>query len=232
MSTFRDWLLTIASALGDDEPKHEFTRFTVVNLVAAYNDAMTLAYKFRPDKFSKYETIELRTGRYQDVHCCCAQVLGVMDQVTENGDTLKRLDGGRKTTTKTGRHWNKPSCLYPNDKAPGGFLLENAILDPDMPGTFTVDPAVPPDAQVFVRVRCVSPPCALTEADQNQSFDNHSELSVAAWHYVLARMLTGDRFAQSGNAGMDFHYRMFWNILGVVEKQDEKYNAPEKAPVT
>lgn len=228
MSTYAKWFKTIAFALNDDEPNHEFTRYPLDKMVAAYNAAMCLVYKYRPDMFTEWKTVKLHAGRYQDLRGCCDQTLSVSDQVTSDGRTIKPLVGDRKTETTIKRHWRKPSCIVRPD-APGGYVIENIDIDANMNGRFTVDPPVPEGADVYVRVKCVKGPCELTEADLNASFDANCDMSTAAWHFVLARMLTGDRFSQTANSDMQYHYRMFFDILGVVQRQEDRIESLAEA---
>lgn len=228
MSTMRDWFGTIAFALNDNEPNHEFTRYELDKLIAAYNAAMCLVYKYRPDIFTEWEVVRLTTGRYQDMRGCCDQILTVADQVTADGATIKELTGSRETKTKTKRHWRKPSCITFSD-APDGYVVNNINIDANMNGRFTVDPPVPPGVEVYVRVKCVSAPCPVDASQMNASFDTMCDMNVAAWHFVLARMLTGDRFAQAVNHDMQYHYQMFFQILGVVQTQEDRIESPEEA---
>lgn len=228
MTKIIDWLKTIAFALNDDEPGHEFTRYPIDKMLAAYNDALCLVYKHRPDLFTEWTVARLTPGKYQDVRGCCDQVLVVADQVTAQGGVIKELTGTRNTTTTTKRHWRKPSCLVHPD-ADGGYAISNIDIDGNMNGRFTVDPPVPPGLDVYVRLKCVQPPCPVNVAQVNDGFDAACDMNAAAWHFVLARMLTGDRFSQAANRDMDFHYKMFYQILGIVQKQEDWIESEKEA---
>lgn len=228
MTTIIDWFKTIAFALNDDEPGHTFTRYGLDKMVAAYNDAMALIYKYRPDLFTEWELLKLTTGQYQDMRNCCDQILSVTDQVTVTGATIKPIIGDTNTKTTVKRNWNKPSCISYAD-APSGYVINNVSVEPSMNGRFTVDPPVPVGVDAYVRVKCVKSPCPITVAGVNAEFNTASDMVAASWHFVLARMLTGDRFAQTANRDMDFHYKMFFQILGVVLKQEEWIESVEEA---
>jgi len=232
MSTLRDWFETVAFALNDNEPDHEFTRYPLKQMVAAYNSGMCLVYKYRPDLFTEWEVIKLQTGRYQDTRGCCDNILDIPEQVTEDGGTIKPITGVRKSSTRSARNnWKKPSCLTPRvrEYADEGYIVENARIDSNMDGRFIVDPPVPPEVEAYVRVKCVRGPCPVNEADMNASFNGACDMATAVWHYVLARMLSGDRFAQGTTNTMEYHYSMFFNILGVVRQQEDRIESPEEA---
>lgn len=228
MSTYLDWFKTIAFALNDDEPHHEFTRYPLSKMVDALNAAMCMVYKYRPDLFTEWAVVKLQPGKYQDVRACCDVVLTVADQTTADGAVVKPLDGGRETQTKVRRLWRKPTCIAA-PSAPGGFTINNVSIDANMNGRFTVDPPVPRGTDAYVRVKCVSKPCALTEAGVNACFNGECDQAVAAWHFVIARMLTGDRFSQGANADMQYHYKMFFEMLGVVQRQEDRIQSTAEA---
>ena len=223
-----DWFRTIAFPLNDDEPTRPFQRYPLKDLVAAYNAAICLVAKYRPDLFTELRIVELVPGKYQDVRGCCVNVLDVLDQTDAAGNLIKELSGARKKPTTVKRNWKKPTCLS-RTHAELGYLVDNANIDRNLIGRFTVDPPVPCDVSAFVMVKCVGQPCELSELDQNKELDSDCTFNVAAWHFVLARMLSGDRFANAAGGDAQYHYRMFFEILGVVQRQEDRIESPEQA---
>jgi hypothetical protein len=125
------------------------------------------------------------------------------------------------------RVWTKPSCLTAG--AGLDFIIENVDIDMNLHGRFSVDPPVPCDADVYALVKCVVPPCTLTEADVNMPLTEDCIHNVAAWHYVLATMLAGDQFANAAGGNKNYHYRMFFDILGVVQRQEDRIESREQS---
>lgn len=227
MKTYYDWFLSVAAALNDDEPGHEFSRYKLRDLIAAFNAAMCLAAKYREDKFTELRIVKLDGGHWQDVRGCCSKVLDVYDQTDEHGNTIKPLLGARQTLTKAKRVWKKPSCIR-RPATPDGFLIESVSIDKNLDGRFTVTPPVPCDVDAYVRVKCVTQPCPVSEAGVNGGMV-FCDLAEAAWHYVLAKMLTGDRLSSAAGGNAQYHYRMFYEILGVTQRQEERLESPEEA---
>lgn len=228
MTTFRDWFKTIAFALNDDEPGHEFSRYPLKQMVAAYNDAMCLVYKYRQDLFTEYRIVELTGGKYQDMRGCCDQILDVTDQTDVDGNVIKELQGARVTKTKVKRNWKKPSCIA-RPGAPDGYVIDNVDIDGNMNGRFEVNPPVPCDVKAYVRVKCVAGPCPLGMDGVEGQVNADCDMAVAAWHFVLARMQTGDRFSNASAQAVQYNNRMFFDILGVVQRQEDLMESPEKA---
>lgn len=224
--TLHDWLRTIAFALSDDQPGRPFQRYPVKDLLAAYNDAICLIASRRPDLFTELRIVHLTAGRHQDVRGCCVNVLGVLEQTDEAGNILRTIDGSRKTSTTVKRNWKKPSCL---PRPENGYLVSTADIDPNLNGRFTVEPPVPCGVDAYVRIKCVEAPCALDETMVNMTFDGNCTMNSAAWHYVLARMLSGDNFEGSSQTTAQYHYRMFFDVLGIQYEAEKLIESPEEA---
>lgn len=227
MATYREWFGTIAFALNDDEPGHEHARYPIKQMAAAFNEAMTVASKYRIDLFTERVVMKLQPGTYQDARGCgCSIVLDVVSQTDEAGGVIKKILGARDTTTKVKRNWNKPSCIR---RPESEYVIDNIDIDPNLNGRFTVDPPVPCDLEAYVSLKCARLPCPVTEADGNAEMNFQGDLVAAAWHYVLAKMLTGDRYSQSAQNQSQYHYRMFFDLLGILQQQEQRIESPEEA---
>lgn len=228
----KDWFRTIAFALNDDEPGRPFQRYPLKDMVNAFNQAMCLVAKYRMDLFTELRVVQLEAGVHQDVRGCCSQVLDVLEQTDANGNIINSLSGARTKTTTVKRHWKKPSCLRKSGEVPGGYLVDNATIDRNLNGRFDVDPPVPCGVAAYVKVKCVSTPCPLDVTQENQEMPGGADCVylVAAWHYVLATMMTGDRYDNAaGSQDKQYHYRMFFDILGIVQRQEDRIESPEQA---
>lgn len=229
MSSYREWFDSIAFALNDDEPGHEYTRYPLKRMIAAFNEAMVIAAKYRIDLFTETVVMKLQSGTYQDARgCACHNVLDVLAQTDAQGGVIKKLIGVRDTTTKKVRNWRKPSCIR-RPVTEDGYEVNNAEIDQNLNGRFTVEPPVPCGVDAYVKVKCVQTPCPITEADGNDSVRYAGDLIAASWHYVLAKMLTGDRYSQSAHAQAQYHYKLFFDLLGIVHQQEIRIESPEEA---
>ena len=77
--TVVEWFRTIAFVLQDDEPGRPFQRYTLKDMIAAYNAALCLVAQYRQDMFTELKVIKLHAGKYQDARGCCTKVLDVRD---------------------------------------------------------------------------------------------------------------------------------------------------------
>ena len=230
--TLWSWLVnTIAHALNDDEPNHEFTRYTLPKVLTALNDGMAMVAKYRPDIFTEIRVVKLQAGSHQDFRACCGNVLDVMEQTDANGNTIKKLTQARKTTTTAKSTWKKPSCIKPIAVQTIGYEAEYADIDNNLNGRFDIFPPVPCEVEAYVRVKCVRRPCQYTEADMNMPFYGGSTEALAVKHYVLAWMLFGDRYsnASSRDGNGAWHYQQFFSLLGVIQQQEDRIESTQMA---
>lgn len=221
-----DWFRTIAAALNDDEPTRPFQRYALKDMMFHYSQAMSLVAQYRPDLFTELKVVKLHAGKYQDARGCCSKVLDVLDQVDKHGNVLRELRNTRAKPTTVERNWKKPSCL---PAGPGEYVILTVNIDKGLDGRFTVHPPVPCGTEAYVMVKCVGQPCQLTPADQNAEMPGSEVLNTAAWHYVLASQLAGDRFATGAAGDKSYHYRMFFDMLGIQQRQDERIESKEEA---
>lgn len=217
--TYLDWFKTIAFALNDDEPEHEFARYSLDKLLAAYNAALCVVAKYRPDLFTELRNVQLQPGKYQDVRGCCTNVLDVLEQVDNQGNILKTLSGGKHKNSTVPRVWKKPSCRNLSDE----YRVNSYGIDINMNGRFTVEPPVPCGENAYVLVKCVREPCRINLLQMPLVMDTDCIYNVAAWHYVVGSMLSGDRFDNAGAGDKAFHFRMFYELLQIVEVQEDRY---------
>lgn len=224
--TVVEWFRSIASALNDDEPGKPFQRYLLKDMLFAYNQAMCLVSQYRADLFTELKVVKLHAGKYQDVRGCCGKVLDVLDQVDKHGNVIKELKNSRGKVTTVERVWKKASCM---PSGPNDYIIKVVNIDKNLDGRFTVFPPVPCGVEAYAMVKCVTAPCALTEADQNMPLNSECKHNAAAWHYVLAMMLTGDRFANGMATDKAYHYRMFFDMLGIQQRQDDRVESKEEA---
>jgi len=220
-----NWFKTIAAALNDDGVNGAFKRYALRDMVEAFNAGMCMVAGYRPDLFMDFEVIELVPGAYQDGRCACYNVVDVVAQVDSHGNVYRYLHGAKETTSTVKRNWNKPSCLTRDLGAHIGYVISYVNLIDGMNSRFQVEPPVPADCTYYVMVKCVRKPCGITEdtlLDGTATLDTDCTHVAALWHYVLARMLAGDRFSNGAQDRSKAEYSLFFQLLGIVEKQEDK----------
>lgn len=231
MNTAHDWFRTIASSLNDDKPNAPFRRYALKDLVAFFNDALCMIAKHKPELFTDFRTIKLSCGSQQDARDCCANIINVTMQVDVHGNEIKQLEGNRTTDTKIRSTWNKPSCLSqgrtdPVSGNPLGYVIDTVSIDASLNGRFTVSPPVPAGVDVYLQVKCLRAPCTMTEADVlagTAQMPIDCGYLAAVRFFVLGWALSGDRHSDSAQAEAGRMFKLFFDWLGVAERQEQKY---------
>ena len=214
-----DFLRTIASSLGDDKPNAPFRRYPLRDLTAYYSEAMCFVSTHRPDLFTDYKILKLKTGASQDARCCgCLNVTEIVAQVDASGNTIKDLTstGGSKTNTSK---WYRTPC---RDGATGTQLIINYKIESGMNGQFTVTPPVPPGVEMWVKLKCVHAPPNPSEAEVIAgSTTGACQFLPAIRSYILYRALQGDRHAQGAAAESQSEFRNVVTMLGIQLKYEQ-----------
>lgn len=218
-----DYFRHVASVLGDDEPNNPFRRYTLDDLVHAYNDGMALVYAHSPDKFAKLIRYKLEAGTRQDVSHICDNVLQVVEQVTATGDYIKSISTAKTRQPTGGRKmaWSMKkdrAIIHTNaDGTPKQYIIASANIDPDTNTYLMIYPPVPACEEAYVVLKCVVPPERISTCDvlSGKALISSSQHSSAVQHYIIFKMLTGDRYATDAKAMADTHVQLFYNMLNI-----------------
>lgn len=226
-----DFLLTVASQLGDAKPNAPFRRYPLRDLVAFYKEAMCFVATHRPDLFTEFVVMKLDTGAQQDARCGCGciNVLGFVAQIDANGNTIKDLTSTGGTAKKTSK-WYRPVCkkvTNPDGTTSITTLIDGIYIEPGMNGSFTVSPPIPPGVDVWVKLKCSRGPADVSEADVlDGASTGDCQFLPAIRSYVLYRALQGDRHAAGAAGEAQNEFRNVHNYLKIqlaaeqlVEKQ-------------
>ena len=224
-----DFLLSIATQMGDNHPSKPFRRYALSDLVTYYGEAMCFVASHRPDLFTDMMVMKLSAGSYQDARCCgCKNVIGIVSQIDANGATVKDLSSSGSSPTKTSRWYRAPCQVTTN--ADGTTTTNTTItstsIEAGMNGVFTVDPPVPVGKDVWVKLKCVgSPPTpSLSDVISTATTGNCSFLP-AIRNYIRYLLLGGDRLAQGATQEAQYELKNAYTYLGVQIKYENLQEA-------
>jgi hypothetical protein len=216
-----DFLLTVASQLGDARPNAPFRRYPLALLTAFYNEAMCFVATHRPDYFTDFKVVKLETGSYQDARCCgCSDVTAVVAQIDAEGNTLKDLSEVNSRSSDKSK-WYRAPCKVSASGVETPIILSVAI-EQGMNGVFKVTPPVPPNTDMWVKLRCVQSAPKICEADvlcEAQMGD--CKFAPAVRSYILYRALQGDRHASGASSEALSELKNVYTYLGMVYKQEQ-----------
>lgn len=217
-----DFLLSIAAQLGDGNPARPFRRYPLRDLAVYLSEGMCFVASHRPDLFTDLVVMKLATGVHQDARCCgCANVIGVLAQIDEDGNTVKDLGAVGSSSARTSR-WYRAPCRVTaaGDEVPA---IQGITIEPGMNGVFAVDPPVPPGADMWVKLKCVTAPREITEADIMAGASLlQCRFLPALRSYVLYRALMGDRHAVGSANEAQNELKNAYTYLGIQIKAEER----------
>lgn len=219
-----DFLLTIASQLGDARPGGEFRRYPLRDLVAFYSEAMCFVSAHRPDLFTDYTVMKLSAGADQDARCCgCTNVISVVSQIDADGNTIKDLSSTSSQSTTNKSRWYRAPC---RDASSGTQLIINVSITPGMNGNFTVSPPVPAGVDMWVKLKCVHAPPSPCESDVlGAASTGDCKFLPAIRSYILYRALQGDRHATGAAQEAQNEFRNAATYLGLQIKYENAQEA-------
>lgn len=217
-----DFLLSIASQLGDNSPTRPFRRYLLADMVTYYQEALCFVASHRPDLFTDMMVMKLETGSYQDARCCgCTNVTGIVAQIDADGNTVKDLSSSGSISTKTSR-WFRSPCRTASDGTTTP-VISSVSIEPGMNGVFTVDPPVPPGVDMWVKLKCVGTPAKPTLADvMSTASTTGCTFLPAIRNYIRYLALGGDRHAVGASTEAQTELKNAYTYLGVQIKYEER----------
>jgi len=217
----------IASMLHDDEPARPFVRFKIEDLINAYNQGMAVVYAYRPDLFTIIRRVKLSPGVHQDFNEQCDNILQVLEQVNEHGDLIKPVHTERTNAPFGGKRaaWSlKRTPTIPReglDGAPIEYTIDSVTIQPDVNTSFNVHPPVPQGVDVYVNIKCIRPPTPIRYSAIDDTVVSSAVHSVAVSHYIMAKMLMGNRDAAGYLQESRYHFDLFKEVLQIEASSEQ-----------
>ena len=224
-----DFLLTIASQLGDARPGGEFRRYTLRDLTAYFGEAMCFAAAHRPDLFVKHNVMKLQPGKMQDAACCgCTSNLKFHAQVDAEGNNIKDLSD-LASSGKDISKWYRAPCKIAQAVDGTGkpvTLITGIEIDSDSAGIFKVSPPVKPGEDIWVKITCTMSPCSPSEADVLAGMPMPDCTWIPALRsYILYRALQGDRHAVGASVEAQNELKNVYLYLKLKWEMEQKIEA-------
>lgn len=210
----RQLLLSYARDLDDAYPGHEFSIWSMVQLLDFFNEALCLIAAQRPDMFTELKVVPVvKCENYLDV-CDCVKVLDVLGQCDEYGRQVRAIPRRKeKATVWSGQ---KRRVVY-TDRISEYELLDKSNLVRVYPANLD------PQKDLFVLLRCSVQPTVYGVDDQAP--DERCAFMAAARQWVLynAKSIDGE-FSQVMQTQAKEHREMFIALMQLTKQADDAFD--------
>lgn len=212
-------LQSLASDLGDNEPGHEYQRWSEADLLRYWNEAVCIIADLRKDLFSCPTTIALKPGSIQDISPCdrLGEVIG---QVDKDGNLITPV--AEASADLRSRWVGKPCALTMSQALRQEYRMQSYSTDANTNKSVVVTPPVPPNAKVYLQVNCTRAPKVLCPGDEFTELDCGHRAAATQW--VLARAYaSAPPGSIEGNLARS-HAQMFFQLLNIKMRADLMYS--------
>jgi hypothetical protein len=201
-------LLDIARDLNDAEPGHEFTRWPQQSLARWFNEGRCNAFTLNPSQFSQVVVVKLQPGTEQQA--CNGGILhDILGQTDARGLITTPIN---RTDMSMSTRWTKTvNCCVTGAST---TKLTGYTFTASENGLFSVEPPVPPGADVYVKVVCYTRPSDLSLTDDVDDSDDCATTAAATQWALFRAMMRDDESIAAQNAAA-VHRQMFFDLLNV-----------------
>lgn len=226
MTTVNDLLVRTARDLNDytdNIPNRQFQRWTKVQLLGYWNEALCVMFSLNPSKFKCAKVSQLKPGINQ-VFAGCKRVLSVIGVSDKDGDVLYEIEEDKADKALKWGVFRPRSCP-PTFVHTRDFKLTHYRIATEKDGSVFVKPAVPYGKEIYLKYMCETPPEAfdITDLDEDVDQTNCSDVTFGI-HWVLFRALMVDEESQSSTQLASQHLQLFLRLLEVKTELDKETN--------
>ena len=220
-----DIIRDVSLDLNDQEPGHEYTRWTQTQLQTYLREALIQVSASVRSWFTKRMTVEVLPGADWQEVCSCSEIIRLVGETNAKDRLIRYLHKYEDSDTLT---WvsDVDSCVDPSAYKMSGYMVSN--VDKSL---FRVIPTIPGGQTRFVRVECFARPDGALESD----VPDDAMPMVKQW--MLYRALSVDSENNSTITQLaNTHKETFFSLLKMAVELDERdkrdgrvRNAPQQA---
>lgn len=199
----------ISVDLNDQEPGHEYTRWSVEQLQTYVREGLAIVSRTLKDLFTEQIIVKVLPGAGWQTACDCSAVLRIIGEVDKHGNILRYLSRGVDKVENT---W--PGNVHRCSANPRDYVMLGYTISATQDEQFRVVPPVPPGADRYVLVECYKRPAALNLGDSVPD-----EISAVLSFYAQFRALSIDSENNPTIVALaKQHYQTFQDTLALLVK--------------
>lgn len=201
--------------LEDDEPGHEYSRWTKPEMLANVTAAIAALHFYKPDLFFVREQVTLRPGDVQHVDARFSKILSLDANVDKNGREGKPIYESNHPLIKALYRPNQFDALAP-------YWVRSCAIEPENQRIYYVNPPAPEHPRANVRGMFVLSPPEVTSENQQVDFPASD---AGAWFnaildFVLFRAFAKDTESNTSRTKSRDHEIAFMNAVGAKTRLD------------
>lgn len=215
----------VSRDLNDQEPGHEYVRWTRAQLESYMKEAVLQVSRYMKTWFLETLTVELETGGDWQKACSCTRILRIYGESDKNGNVIRYL---RRIDDIERDIWPgvPQRCVEPN----GSYSMEGYTINGTDGGTsFKVYPPVPYGQTRYVSLLCYKKP----EGDAASDIPDEAVAAVKQWMLYRAYALDSENNASLTQLA-DSHYKAFYKLIEDAHKleleEEARYGSIRTAP--
>jgi hypothetical protein len=209
-------ILTAAlSELEDDEPGHEYTRWSKPDMLGYVTEAMAALHFYKPDLFVERMDVTLRPGDTQRVPATVSKIISLDCNVEPNGRDGRPIYPSKHELIKA---LYRPSQFDPM----ATYRVRSCAVDPENPQLFYVNPPAPEYPVARARGMFLMAPPEITNEGQQLTLP---AADAAGWFnaildYTLFRAFAKDTESNTSRTKSRDHEIAFMNAVGAKTRLD------------
>lgn len=169
----------ISLDLNDQEPGHEYTRWTAEQLQTYVREALGTVSDILRDLFVKQKVVKVERGWQRA--CECTSILRILGESDAQGTIIRRL---WKQVDDADNVWGgaEPRCSAPLS----GYDMQSYVISSTDPKGFQILPPLPPMTEKYVLLECYERPSG------DMLYDMPDEVVAMVKQWALYRALAVD----------------------------------------
>lgn len=212
--TGADLIRQVSLDLNDQEPGHEYVRWTVPQLQSYMREALRELGEQFGDWFMERIVVPVQPGGDWQSACSCTHIIRIVGEATKEGRVIRYL---ARTLDDEANTW--PGDVWDVCAVGRKYTMDSYSISSVDDAMFRVSPPVPPtERQRYVLVECYATPSGDLEAD----IPLRAEAMVKQWMLYRALAIDSENNATITQLAEQHKQTYFALLKLAMAKQDEE----------
>ncbi len=194
----------ISMDLNDQEPGHEYTRWTIDQLQSYVREGLITIGRSLKDFFTKNIIVKVQPGSNWQEACDCTVILRIVGETDSAGNILRYLS---RSLDKEENIWS--GSIQRCSVSPKDYIMTGYSISSTEDEKFKIVPPVPPGITRYVLVECYSYP---TSKNLSDNVPDEAIPMIKQWALYRALSVDSENNPTITNLAQT-HYKVFNDLL-------------------